>query len=105
MPSHNVDYRWCDRPYYLGPDGFEADYFGLAAALAHADAEGIARWVTRGKEYTGRMRLRHLFVRSTINAFISAISSSWVLMMPSASSRTRGSEMSARSLVKMAIEW
>ena len=42
---------------------------------------------------------------SARSRFISAISSRWVAMMPSASSRTRGSSMPARSEVRMAMEW
>lgn len=57
VPARNIDYRWYDRPYYLGPDGSEDDYYALAAALAGTDTEGIARWVMRGKEYSGALRL------------------------------------------------
>ena len=42
--------------------------------------------------------------RSAISAFISAISSVWASMMLSASARTRGSEISARVDVRIAIE-
>lgn len=59
VPARNIDYRWYDRPYYLGPDDSEDDYFALAAALARTDSEGIARWVMRNKEYTGALRLHH----------------------------------------------
>lgn len=46
-----------------------------------------------------------LLLRSAIRAFISAISLRWASMIPSASFRTRGSKMWARSLVRIAIEW
>jgi len=42
---------------------------------------------------------------SSISQSISLISLRWARAMPSASSRTRRSSMSDRSLVKMAIEW
>lgn len=49
----------------------------------------------------------HLFFDSNffINAFISAISFSCDLIISSASFRTSGSSISARLLVKIAIEW
>lgn len=57
MPPSVIDHRWYDRPYYLGPDGGEDDYFALIEALAHTGKEGLARWVMRNKAYTGALRL------------------------------------------------
>lgn len=48
--------EWCVRPYYLGPDGNDEAYFGLAKALAEEDKEGIAHWVMRKQEYAGVLR-------------------------------------------------
>jgi len=45
--------QWYERPYYLGPDGDEANYFALAQALASNNMIGIARWVMRKKRYVG----------------------------------------------------
>lgn len=58
-----IDHRWYERPYYLGPDGGESGpaaeaYFALAAALAEKEEEGVARWVMRNKAYTGALRER-----------------------------------------------
>ncbi|HEY8520730.1 MAG TPA: Ku protein [Gammaproteobacteria bacterium] len=50
-----VDERWFDRPYYLGPDGDEQGYFALAAALADGDRLALARWVMRKKPYAGAL--------------------------------------------------
>jgi DNA end-binding protein Ku len=47
--------QWFDRPYYLGPDGDDADYFALAEALHKKDVIGIARWVMRKKRYVGAL--------------------------------------------------
>ncbi|MGY2896445.1 hypothetical protein ACVWZX_004491 [Deinococcus sp. UYEF24] len=47
----------------------------------------------------------YLFFRSVMSTFISAISLRCAEMIPSASLRTRGSVMCARSLVRMAMEW
>src|SRR6185436_1735007 len=52
----DVDPRYYDRAYYLGPDGNTKAYFALAAALAKKGKEGIARWVMRDREYVGALR-------------------------------------------------
>ena len=52
----DVDHRWYERAYYLGPDGNSADYFAAAAALEKKGREGIARWVMRKKSYIGALR-------------------------------------------------
>jgi DNA end-binding protein Ku len=54
--------QWYDRPYYLGPDGDDADYFALAAALERKNMVGIARWVMRKKRYLGAV--------STVNGYL-----------------------------------
>ncbi|HEX6178039.1 MAG TPA: Ku protein, partial [Thermoanaerobaculia bacterium] len=51
----DIDHRWYERPYYLGPDGDGAAYFALAQALENKEKEGIARWVMRKKEYVGAL--------------------------------------------------
>jgi DNA end-binding protein Ku len=56
-----IDHRWYERPYYLGPDstsdrGAESDYFALAEALARKGKEGVARWTMRNQEYVGALR-------------------------------------------------
>jgi DNA end-binding protein Ku len=51
-----LDARWYERPYYVGPDGEKGDYFGLAEALQKEDVEGIAHWVMRKKKYVGALR-------------------------------------------------
>jgi DNA end-binding protein Ku len=47
--------QWFDRPYYLGPDGDDGDYFALAEALNRKNVIGIARWVMRKKRYVGAL--------------------------------------------------
>jgi DNA end-binding protein Ku len=61
VPTDEIDHRWYDRPYYLGPDTAagetaEREYFALAEALAKKDREGVARWTMRNKEYVGALR-------------------------------------------------
>lgn len=57
LPTGQIDHRWYDRPYYLGPDGNNAAYFAFAEALDGTVLEGLVRWVMRGKEYIGALRL------------------------------------------------
>ncbi|MEC9482783.1 MAG: Ku protein, partial [Halomonas sp.] len=57
LPSGAIDHRWYNRPYYLGPDGSEEDYFALIEALERSGREGLARWVMRKKAYVGALRL------------------------------------------------
>src|SRR5690606_2996432 len=58
VPTGAIDHRWYERPYYLGPDGPAEEYQALAEALQEAGREGVARWVTRKKEYRGALRAR-----------------------------------------------
>ena len=52
-----LDARWYERPYYVGPDGDKkGEYFALAEALQKKEVEGIARWVMRKKSYVGALR-------------------------------------------------
>ncbi|MES1196307.1 MAG: Ku protein [Steroidobacter sp.] len=47
--------QWYERPYYLGPDGDDTDYFALAQAVEEKNRIGIARWVMRKKRYVGAL--------------------------------------------------
>lgn len=51
-----IDHRWYERAYFLGPDGNQKAYFAAAAALERKKKEGIARWVMRDREYIGALR-------------------------------------------------
>ena len=51
----DIDHRWYERPYYLGPDGDTAGYFAAAEALQKKKKEGVARWVMRNREYIGSL--------------------------------------------------
>lgn len=54
----DIDHRWYERAYYLGPDGNTPAYFALAQALENKKKEGVARWVMRKKEYIGSLTTR-----------------------------------------------
>ena len=47
--------EYYDRPYYLGPDGDQAAYMALAAALKNKEKEGVVRWVMRKQLYVGAL--------------------------------------------------
>jgi DNA end-binding protein Ku len=55
VPRTAIGDQWFDRPYYLGPDKGDEDYFALAAALEQKQAFGIVRWVMRKKRYVGAL--------------------------------------------------
>ena len=47
--------QWYERPYYMGPDGDDDDYFALAQAIERKKMIGIAKWVMRKKRYVGAL--------------------------------------------------
>ena len=52
----DIDHRWYERAYFLGPDGNAKAYFAAAAALERRKKEGVARWVMRDRSYVGALR-------------------------------------------------
>jgi DNA end-binding protein Ku len=61
LPGGAVDHRWYERPYLLGPDEDREAFAAFAAALDGSGTEGLARWVMRGKDYFGILRLQHRY--------------------------------------------
>ena len=55
VPLDEIPQQFYERPYFLGPDGNESEYFALAEALENQQREGIAHWVMRNKSYTGAL--------------------------------------------------
>lgn len=55
VPRDVVDLAHFRRPYFLGPDGSEDDYFALAEALAESDKYGIAHFVMRKTRYVAAL--------------------------------------------------
>ena len=51
----DIPQQFYERPYYLGPDGDQTNYFAFAQALEQQSREGIAHWVMRNKSYTGAL--------------------------------------------------
>jgi len=56
VPQTEISEQWYDRPYYLGPDDGDKDYFALVEALNNKKREGIAQCVVRGRYYAGGLR-------------------------------------------------
>jgi DNA end-binding protein Ku len=58
VPPARINHQWYERPYYLGPDGQESEYFAFAKALEGKEREGVARWVMRDKQYIGALNVK-----------------------------------------------
>lgn len=54
-----IDPRFYERCYYLGPDGSEESYATLEQALINSGSVGICRWVMRKKSYVGALQITH----------------------------------------------
>jgi DNA end-binding protein Ku len=53
VDASEIDHRFYDRPYYLGPNGDDDAWQALAAALE--TSAGLARWTMRNKSYNGAL--------------------------------------------------
>jgi DNA end-binding protein Ku len=78
-----IDHRWYERAYYLGPDGNTRAYFAAAAALERKKKEGVARWVMRGKEYVGSLRADDGYLRLIVLRYADEIIAAEALQAPS----------------------
>jgi DNA end-binding protein Ku len=56
VDQDKISQQWFERPYYLGPDNGDKEYFALAEALNNQEKEGVAHWVMRNKYYAGVLR-------------------------------------------------
>jgi DNA end-binding protein Ku len=56
VPPEAIDVAYYERPYWLGPDGDEKDYFALVEALRKKERVAVARWVMRKRPYVGALR-------------------------------------------------
>ena len=57
VAADEIDPRYYDRPYYLGPDESEGPFAALAAGLAADGLAGVCTWVMRKKSYLGALRV------------------------------------------------
>jgi DNA end-binding protein Ku len=55
VPAGHISHLWYERPYYLGPNRDNVDYFAFVEALRRDKKEGIVRWVMRNTPYVGAL--------------------------------------------------
>jgi DNA end-binding protein Ku len=55
VPRDAIGPEFYDRPYFLGPDGDQEEYFALSEALKNKERVGVARWVMRKQPYVGAL--------------------------------------------------
>jgi DNA end-binding protein Ku len=55
VPTADVDPRYFERPYYLGPDGEPDKYASLAKALRETERAAICQWMFRKRSYAGAL--------------------------------------------------
>lgn len=56
VDATQVDPRYLDRTYFLGPDDDEQMYVNLAESLNQTELAGMCRWVMRNRAYVGVLR-------------------------------------------------
>jgi DNA end-binding protein Ku len=56
VPDDSIAPAWFERPYYVGPDGDEAEYAALAQVLRDEAVQAVLHWSMRGRHYTGALR-------------------------------------------------
>ena len=101
LPVGEIDHRWFDRPYYLGPDGSTSHYFALTEALQAMELEGLARWVMRNKAYVGALRLYSGYPMLLSLRAAEEVISADALKPPRGSALDKRELMMAKQLVEM----
>jgi DNA end-binding protein Ku len=101
VDQDEISQQWFERPYYLGPDDGDKEYFALAEALKNQEKEGIAHWVMRNKYYSGALRAiddyLFLFTLRDANEVIAAKD----LAKPTGAAPTQKELAMAKQLVEM----
>jgi len=101
VPDAEIDHRWYDRPYYLGPDGDAEAYFALAEALRKEGREGLARWTMRGKRYVGALRTEGPYLVLITLRHLEEVVDASALPRPQAAAPTKAEARMAEQLVEM----
>jgi DNA end-binding protein Ku len=57
VKKHEVDDRYLDRTYYLGPDTDHQLYINFMRSLKDTNMSGVCQWVMRKKSYLGILQL------------------------------------------------
>jgi len=63
VEADQVDPRYLDRTFFLGPDDDEQMYVNLAESLRQTKRAGMCRWVMRDKSYVGVLQARDGLLR------------------------------------------
>ncbi|HEX6588789.1 MAG TPA: Ku protein [Longimicrobiales bacterium] len=101
VPDAEIDHRWYDRPYYLGPDGDQDAYFALAEALGKEGREGLARWTMRGKRYVGALRTEGPYLVLITLRHVEEVVDASALPRPTTAAPTKAEAKMAEQLVEM----
>ena len=101
VPDTEIDHRWYDRPYFLGPDGDSDAYFALAEALKKEGREGLARWTMRGKRYVGALRTEGPYLVLITLRHLEEVVDASALPRPQAAAPTKAEAKMAEQLVEM----
>jgi DNA end-binding protein Ku len=54
--EEQIDIRYYDRTYYLGPDGEEKAYVLFLRALTETNKVAVGQWAMRGRDYLGAVK-------------------------------------------------
>ena len=101
VPDAEIDHRWYDRPYYLGPDGDQEDYFALVEALRKEGREGLCRWTMRGKRYVGALRTEGDYLILITLRHLEEVVDASALPRPAGATPTKAESKMAEQLVAM----
>jgi DNA end-binding protein Ku len=101
VPDVEIDHRWYDRPYYLGPDGDQEEYFALVEALKKAGREGLCRWTMRGKRYVGALRTEGDYLVLITLRHIEEVVDASAIPRPAGATPTKAEAKMAEQLVAM----
>jgi DNA end-binding protein Ku len=82
VDTADIDHRWYERAYYLGPDGDATAYFALAEALEKKNKEGVARWVMRKKDYVGALRVHEGYLALIVLRYAEEVIDASALQAP-----------------------
>lgn len=73
VDADDVDPRYLDRTYFLGPDNDDQMYVNLARSLEQAGLAGMCRWVMRSKAYLGVLQHRGGLLSLTTHHYADAV--------------------------------
>lgn len=68
-----IDDRYLDRTYYLGPDNDDQDYVNLAESLNKSGKAAMCQWVMRKKSYIGVLKFTDGILTLTTHRYASEI--------------------------------